>query len=60
MGGIISELDNIANEIDDFRCFFEEGTVRVTDEPERAETCVTKLDLIIDQLKEMEGTTNEA
>lgn len=62
MGGIIAELDSIANEVDDFRCFFEEideeSDANITDETERAEWCVTKLDLIIDQLKESEGKHN--
>lgn len=62
MGGIIAELDSIANEVDDFRCLFEEideeSDANITDETERAEWCVTKLDLIIDQLKESEGKHN--
>lgn len=62
MGGIIAELDSIANEVDDFRCFFEEideeSDASITDETERAEWCVTRLDLIIDQLKESEGKHN--
>lgn len=62
MGGIIAELDSIANEVDDFRCLFEEideeSDANITDEAERAEWCVTRLDLIIDQLKESEGKHN--
>lgn len=54
MIGVIKELDDIANGIDDFRCFFETNTDNVTDEDELAKDYVRRLDLLIEFLKETE------
>lgn len=50
---IIEELDDIANNLDDFRCFFEDGEVTITDEAERAKSCVNRLDMLIERLRNM-------
>lgn len=49
--GIIKTLDEIANYIDDFCCYFSQHPdVDLTDEEERAAEDVRKLDLLIDWL----------
>lgn len=52
MVGVIKELDDIANGVDDFRCFFEQNTENVIDEDIRAMDYVKRLDLLIEHLKE--------
>lgn len=52
MHGVIKELDDIANGVDDFRCFFEENTDNVSDEDIRAMDYVKRLDLLIEHLKD--------
>lgn len=60
MNGYIAELNDIANIIDDFRCFFEHHEdeanceVEITDEATKSEEVVNRLDLIIEHMKSEE------